>query len=114
MSASSGHLAGKRDCAGAQVSLNDAVDQPELQGFCSIDWFSRNAHVDCGGDADEPRKPLSSFSAWNDPQVDLGLPHLRVRRRNSIMCGHCQFHSTAECRPVKSNDNGSRAVTDLL
>ena len=63
------------------VVLDDAVDEPVLEGLLGRDRVADGVHLQRLGRPDEPREPLGAAEAGDDPEVDLGLAEGRRARR---------------------------------
>ena len=70
-------FAGKGDRFGKQVTLDDAVDDAELQGFVGFQGITGHAHFDGFGDARKPGKTLRAGRAGDEAKLYLWLTDLR-------------------------------------
>ena len=78
-----GHPPRERDRPGAQVALDDLVDQPDRAGPRRVDLFALDDHVQRRLHADQPRQPLRAAAAGQQPAPDLGQAQLRAGRRRA-------------------------------
>src|SRR6202140_2858305 len=77
----SGELARPRQSGVEQfVVVEHAVDESVLVGLLGEDGIAGEVHLQCLVGADEPRQPLGSAEAGDDPELDLGLAEERGAR----------------------------------
>ena len=75
-----------QDCFGARDEVgrrNDLVDEPDAIGLLRADHLSGKDELQGATLADQPRQPLRSAAARNEPERDFGLAELRGVRPRS-------------------------------
>ena len=95
------------------VVLDDAVDEPVLEGLLGRDRLADGVHLQRLGRADEPGEPLRAAEAGDDPEVDLGLAEGRRARGQADVAGHRDLAAAAEREPVDGGDRHDRRPLPL-
>jgi hypothetical protein len=98
-------LARERDGASRQVAFNELIDQPGAQRVGGVNRLAGHAHLDRLLHTDEPRQPLRTFGARNNPEIDFGLTHSSLRNGHTIVSGHGKLEPAAERGAVHRDDN---------
>ncbi len=92
--------------------LLDAVQQPDVQRLAGLDQPAGQDQLLGDPDRGRPREPDGAAPAGNDPEVDLGLAELRVRRRVAEIAGKRQLAAAAESEAVDRSDRRLRHLLE--
>ena len=96
------------DRRGAQVAVDDRVDEPERDRRRGVDGLGAEHELERLLDADQPRHALRPARARNDAERDLGHSEARSRRRNAVVTGQCDLDAAAEHGAVHRCDDRDR------
>ena len=84
------------DGAFKQIAVDHGVDDARLDGPRGGDRLALGAHLECERRPAQPRQPLRAPCARNDPEVHLGLTHLRGGDSDAVVARHGELEAAAE------------------
>ena len=100
------------ECAGAQVTSNDSVDEAEFDGPGGIDRLGRDDHLEGLVDTDETRHALGTAGTREDAQRDFRQAEARAWRGKAVMAGQRNFHATTEYRAMHGRGDGQADILE--
>src|SRR5829696_1463880 len=86
------------------VGLGDAVDEPALERLVGVDGASGQDQLLREAERGGAREPLGAAPAGDDPEVDLRLAELRLRRRVAQVARERELAAASEREPVDRRD----------
>src|SRR6266567_7825689 len=93
---------------------NDFVDQPDTISFLRADHLSGQNELQGAALADQPRQPLRSAAARNEPERHFWLPEPRGLDREPDGASHRRLATAAECKAIDGRDHRLAEVLDEI
>ena len=108
-----GDLLQDRFGARDQISRrNDLVDEPDAIGLLRADHLAGQDELQGAALADQPRQPLRSAAAGNEPERHFGLAEFRGVHRDPDGARHRRLAAAAERKAVDGRDHRLAEILD--
>ena len=102
------------DGAFQQIAVDQGVDDARLDGPRGGDRLALGAHLERERRPAQPRQPLGAPRARNDPEVHLGLTHLRGSDSDAVVARHGELEAAAERVAVNRGNERLAGVFKLF